>query len=424
MGIPRHQLGSVRRLLFSTASILLPALLTGCGVSVVSASTNATQTALVFRGPFNPVSAYLANDVVTYQGSSYVALAASSNVLPVGAPASTADWVMLAQAGSSGPQGASGPAGSPGPTGPVGLEGPVGKTGAAGSPGAPGPSGSQGLRGDAGLPGPAGAPGPTGPVGATGLTGVQGVPGPTGPVGPPGPPGPAGATARTTSGFLATRRLGVLGDSISYLFGNAWQNVVLSRTGMTLTVQDARPGRRFDTAFECWGNPPVGGVLGTFHAGYAYVTTAGTCGSTSTGLSDGMAFSDSLANVDLQIVALSTNDLGVPLGQPGDAAGAGTFYGNMRWVVETYLSAKPSLRLVLVTVQYNSIVPGSVTQQYANAMVTYGNSIGVPVVDMYTLGGVNAISLSTLTRDGIHPSDFGFTNFYGPVIAQHVQQIF
>jgi lysophospholipase L1-like esterase len=226
--------------------------------------------------------------------------------------------------------------------------------------------------------------------------------------------------------FLQNVKFGVLGDSISSLFNNAWQNVVIQRTGMILTVQDARPGKSFATAFECWGQPAIGGQPGTFTPNYNYPNPiAGNCsGYQNTGLTDGETFAQSLANVDFQLVVLGTNDTGYALGQLGDATNAGTFYGNMRWVAETYLNAKPSLRLVFVTLQENGSAPTEVNQQYANATVAYCNSVGIPVINMYNLGGVNWITSATLTLDGTHPSPLGFAKFYGPVIAQGVQKFF
>ena len=62
----------------------------------------------------------------------------------------------------------------------------------------------------------------------------------------------------------------------------------------------------------------------------------------------------------------------------------------MRWVVETYLAAKPTLRIVLITPQYSVLAPPSTTIQYVNAITAYGNSMGIPIINMFTLGGVNA----------------------------------
>ena len=109
--------------------------------------------------------------------------------------------------------------------------------------------------------------GPSGPTGATGATGVQG---------PQGVPG--------SSSALAGKNFGVLGASISALFGNAWQNVVIARTGMKLAFQDARPGRGFATAFECYGTTTPGTALkvnqGTVQTGQGPYANTGTPGNT------------------------------------------------------------------------------------------------------------------------------------------------
>ena len=225
--------------------------------------------------------------------------------------------------------------------------------------------------------------------------------------------------------FLHGRRFGVQGDSISALFNNSWQNVVIQRTGMTLVSQDARGGRGFATAFECWGNPPVGGTPGRYNSSYEFPEYPGaTCGQEAIGITNGMSFAASLGNVDVLIIELSSSDQQVPLGSLGDAVTARTFYGNMRWVLETYLRAKPDLRVVMITAEYNTAAQPQVTQQYVNAVLTYGNSMGVPVVNMFALSGVNSFTSSVYTRDGVHPSHYHFVNNYGPVIAQALTQLY
>ena len=192
---------------------------------------------------------------------------------------------------------------------------------------------------------------------------------------------------------------------------------------MPLVMQDARSSRHFYNAFECWGNPPVGGSPGTFVA--SYPVQGGTCGVVDIGLTDGESFTQSLANVDILVIELGTNDQSVPLGNLGDATTSGTYYGNMRWVVETYLSAKPTLRLAMVTLQYNAQAPSVVNQAYADATVIYANSMGIPVLNMFNKGGVNAITApGLLISDQIHPNSFAYSNFYGPTIAQFLQSIF
>ncbi|KAF6545373.1 MULTISPECIES: BclA C-terminal domain-containing protein [Bacillus] len=111
---------------------------------------------------FNPLIAptYTPGQVVLYNGSSYVANVNS----PAGTPGASADYTLLAAAGSTGATGGTGPTGS---TGVTGDTGPTGITGAAG---ATGPTGSTGVTGDTGPTGITGATGGTGPTGSTGTS--------------------------------------------------------------------------------------------------------------------------------------------------------------------------------------------------------------------------------------------------------------
>jgi hypothetical protein len=120
------------------------------------AGNNGTNgVSFTFRNVFDPNQSYAVNDVVTFNGSAYVAITATqgqNNPTPDQNPSA---WSVMAQAGSQGQAGAQGPAGPAGPQGNSGPQGPVGATG---------------------------------PAGPAGPTGAQGNPGPTGPQGPQGPP--------------------------------------------------------------------------------------------------------------------------------------------------------------------------------------------------------------------------------------------
>jgi len=365
----------------------------------LSGSDAIAQTArgpdLIFTNTYSATLTYVAGDVVIYQGASYVCLRSNTNIPPLNNPASATDWTALAHAGATGPQGVQG---------------------------FPGPQGLTGATGPQGLKGPPGAPGPAGATGAQGAAGPQG---PTGPAGPVGATGATGAAGTNMVSFLQNRRYAVQGDSISAILGNQWQKVVAARTGMAQPNQDARPGRRFDSALECYGNPSVGGAVGVFNASYVAPGMGANCGVFGFGSVDGATLAQNMASVDVLVVELGTNDNGViPVGQQGDATTAGTFFGNMRWVIETYQKANPAMRIVMVTPQYMNNIPSSTTVQYVNAMVAYGSSVGVPVINMLALGGVNSTNYQTLLQDDVHPSNFGINNFYGPVIAQALQQIF
>jgi hypothetical protein len=103
------------------------------------AGMNGTNgTGFNFRNAFDPSATYAVNDVITYSGSTYVAIAANqgpSNSNPDVNPA----WALMAQ------QGATGPAGAAGGTGPQGMQGPQGPQGPQGAQGPAGPPGASGL---------------------------------------------------------------------------------------------------------------------------------------------------------------------------------------------------------------------------------------------------------------------------------------
>jgi len=78
---------------------------------------------LTFKGSFNAAIAYAINDAVNFNGSSYVALAATK--IGDRAPDANPAWSLMAQQGTTGPAGSAGPAGPQGATGPAGPPGPI-----------------------------------------------------------------------------------------------------------------------------------------------------------------------------------------------------------------------------------------------------------------------------------------------------------
>ena len=147
------------------------------GVTGPVGPTGATGNGFTVTGAWSPTIAYAVNDVVTFNGSAYAAVAANS----AQTPANGAFWSLLVAQGPTGATGASGGAGSVGPTGPQGSQGIPGATGPIGATGAQGPVGATGSQGVQGPPGAAGS---------------QGIQGPTGSAGAPG----NGATITTASG--------------------------------------------------------------------------------------------------------------------------------------------------------------------------------------------------------------------------------
>ncbi len=402
------------RLAFHLVSApVLMSIMSGCGFSQTQTGTGATTnstsagaTGLAFKGAYTANTPYGVSDIVSYKGSAYVGLKISMNVPPIGDNSSAADWVVLVAAGQSGPQGPIGPAGPQGakgdrgPAGPGGPAGPAGLTGAPGATGTPGIAGQQGAAGPQGLPGLPGAAGPAGPTGPTGAAGVPG----------------ADATAQTVSA-LRGHGIGILGDSISA--ANIWEPAVVARTGAVITFQDARPGRIFATSFECYGAPPRGGAPGLFQP---YGNSS--CGLPGDIATVGSTLAQNLATTDMLLIRLGTNDVYLPLGNPGDATTAGTIWGDMRWVVETLLTAKPTLRIVLITPELNHFASPTVIQSVVDAEIAYGGSMGIPVLDLYRTSGNNALTNMVYTSDGTHPNYWSSTFVDGPAIAQFILRWF
>lgn len=91
--------------------------------------TNGTDgTSFVWKGAYDNGDAYVPNDTVSYNGSSYINIQAGTGNLPT----DTSFWDPMAEKGDDGATGATG---ATGPAGPTGATGPTGPTGAAGTNG-------------------------------------------------------------------------------------------------------------------------------------------------------------------------------------------------------------------------------------------------------------------------------------------------
>lgn len=221
---------------------------------------DAGPAGITWQGEYTSSRNFDLHDAVTWNGQSYLSLAASNT-------GNTPDvspewWALLAARGSTGPAGATGPQGaqgiqgSTGPQGAQGIQGVPGATGPQGeagghwrgvyasalsyalhdivayngsawisntdanvgnTPGASGvvqwdllaakgdagPTGATGAQGSQGMQGPQGNTGPQGVAGATGASGATGPAGPVGATGPQGPQGIPGSTGATGPQGLA-----------------------------------------------------------------------------------------------------------------------------------------------------------------------------------------------------------------------------
>ncbi|MBB5317071.1 hypothetical protein HDF09_001740 [Edaphobacter lichenicola] len=106
----------------------------------IGATGPAGPVGMVWKGAWVGTQSYAVNNAVSYNGATYIAIAASTNVVPT----NTTAWNIVAAAGANGANGANGATGATGATGANGAPGPAGPTGPTGATGATGAAGSGG----------------------------------------------------------------------------------------------------------------------------------------------------------------------------------------------------------------------------------------------------------------------------------------
>ena len=118
------------------------------GNNGIKGATGATGPGFTFQGTYDIFATYSVNDVVEYNGSSYISLQNGNHGIPP--TDNPAYWALLVQKGATGATGNNGLQGATGATGATGAQGPQGATGANGINGATGATGATGPKGDAG----------------------------------------------------------------------------------------------------------------------------------------------------------------------------------------------------------------------------------------------------------------------------------
>ena len=276
---------------------------------------------------------------------------------------------------------------------------------------------------------------------------------------------------------LAGKNVMFDGDSITAIFGNKWQQAFIAATGATYYGQDARAGRTWVTLLDGYGAIcPLASLssLGTWssttstnQASQCGFGVSGTVGSNGTYTSpvNGYTLAQTLANVEVLVIALGTNDAGfysaegytcgasttndcLKIGSLSDAYTAGTEYAAINFALDAIVTAKPTLRIIIVTPYFfvngapttgsqsmvsdgsgNTIVitPGTAANAaLANIQAEVaieqaeGAARGIPVLNMLANGNINIINLNRQTRDGTHPTDAYMLNFMGPFIGKFV----
>jgi len=348
---------------------------------------------MTYEGQWTNGTGYTANNSVTYNGSTYIAVNGNTSERPDNYPV---DWSLLAAAGAAG---ASGAPGAPGATGATGLAGATGATGAFGAQGPPVtflPGGwlieTTYAVGDAvsyvngssyiaiqantgrqpdispqswGLLAAAGAPGSVGPQGPTGMEGPSGIAGQKGDTGPPGPAGPAGSAGATgTTG--ATGSLGPTGA-----------------TGQTgATGANGIPGTNGANGTN--GAPGPAGMIfkGTWLSGYGYavndaVTFAGSTYIAQVGNSSSEP--DNFPQVWALLAQAGTQGPTGPSGLPATATVGSVTTGAPGTQAAVSNSGTASAAVL------NFIIPQGAAGAAGSGGSGGGSTSGIPFVSMYHL---------------------------------------
>lgn len=140
---------------------------------------------------------------------------------------------------------------------------------------------------------------------------------------------------------------------------------------------------------------------------------------------------------DLITVFGGTNDfkMGASLGEIGAIGDTDfdttTFYGGYRTIIEHILTNKPTTRLVLVTPlqrnkdNYNSWnttnSQGHSLKDFVEAVKKLGEMYSLPVVDLFAESGINNLTLSTFTYDGLHPNNEGFVRVANCIMGELIR---
>ena len=123
---------------------------------------------------------YGINDVVYYNGTTYIFTNTTPSGVGSGVPGVNPDWDVMAVSGANGTSGSAGESGTSGSSGESGTSGSSGETGTSGSSGESGTSGSSGETGTSGSSGESGTSGSSGEAGTSGSSGENGTSGSSG----------------------------------------------------------------------------------------------------------------------------------------------------------------------------------------------------------------------------------------------------
>ena len=113
------------------------------------------------------------------------------------------------------------------------------------------------------------------------------------------------------------------------------------------------------------------------------------------------------------------------------------FYGAYKKVIEHILTNNPNTTLLLATPTYmyqTGIVPpldgdiprenhgtGLIVKDFRDAVINLGEYYKLPIIDLYTLSGINKMTVDELTSDGLHYNAFGGKRI-GNILGEKINQ--
>lgn len=133
------------------------------------------------------------------------------------------------------------------------------------------------------------------------------------------------------------------------------------------------------------------------------------------------------ANVSLVTIGYGVNDgrLNVPLGTR-ESTDTTTFAGALGSLLQKiYTDNKDCRVLVLTPIQrlvvndwgsYTQNSNGNTLEDFAEMCKSVANYYGTPCVDLFHNSGLNALNLSTLTAEGVHPLNKGYNRMANTIL--------
>jgi hypothetical protein len=178
---------------------------------------------------------YGLNDVVYYNGTTYIFTNTTPSGVGSGEPGTNPDWDVMAVSGANGTSGSSGESGTSGSSGSSGESGTSGSSGETGTSGSSGETGTSGSSGESGTSGSSGESGTSGSSGETGSSGSSGESGTSGSSGENGTSGSSGENG--TSG--SSGESGTSGSSgLSFNWTGVWDGTVGGGSNVSYGLND------------------------------------------------------------------------------------------------------------------------------------------------------------------------------------------